>query len=92
MSSAIEVLKNGIAKMNEANISFYGITTKELSEALLALEQKEKLKTWLEKRIEANQKRYDWQLTHLDMLYGREILNSIEQRIVDYKEVLGELQ
>lgn len=65
---------------------------KALGEALLALEKQEKLKAWLEKRIESNQKRLDWQKQHGEIMFAMQICEGLEQRIADYKEVLGELQ
>lgn len=88
----VEVLKDFLEQAKNIGLWVSDEQEEAFKKALLALEKQENLIKWLKNRIDANQKRCEWQLTHLDQPFGRQILDSIQQRVLDYKEVLGELR
>jgi hypothetical protein len=101
MSSAIEVLKDIKESIedswkcrnkdyNTAIININISQVKYIEEAILALEQKKKLKEWLGKQIKV------WKAyvkkTKDFTIYEEVVSECSEQRLWAYKEVLGELK
>jgi hypothetical protein len=94
MSSAIEVLKdlkkrirrrNSLSKDGSEERTLTLNQYEALGEALLALEQKEKLREWLEKEIRNCNDALDISLPNTEF----EVINNLRYKL---KEVLGELK
>jgi uncharacterized protein (DUF342 family) len=99
MSDTIEVLSNFKRSITNCD-DLDGEMIKALEEALLALEKQEKLKAWIERKIEALEKHLIWEKEHSNNQVKRNDkwiscktdIKFIEIELNVLKEVLGELK